>query len=288
MIASLSRCLSIKTVAKSITPPIVWNMLRDLVSSRIDGNILYEGCYDTFSEITNRSLLYDTSESLDEARMKAVQKYRTIHENRFGIPQPSGDSCRGNLLTLLVAHRLNELGSLKVLDVGGRFCITYIDCLSSVEDSSKISWHIYETDRVVEMGDCLKKDDLDGYGEEVFFFNYIPKDRYDLVYFGSVLQFIENYRDIVKQILVRKPKDVLITDTPIYNGPTVVSAQVNMKNRILPVYIFGLSDLRKLFEVNGYTLIYKSATFCPFHNFDNFEDEKRNILFTNLLFRHSE
>lgn len=277
--------MSIKSVARNITPPILWGMVRKLANKE-DGSNLYDGCYETFGEITNKSSCYDTSESLNEARLKAVKQFSTMRKNCFNIPQPNWDSCRGNLLTLLLSYRLIEEQPLKILDVGGRFCITYVDCLSSVEESNNLLWHIYETDNIVEMGDVFKND-LEGCGEKVFFFNYIPKDYYDLVYFGSVLQFIENYLSILKQIFICEPKDVLITDTPVYNGPTVVSAQVNMKNRILPVYLFGLNDLRKIFEDNGYTLVYKSANYYPFYNFNNFKDERRNILFTNLLFRRN-
>ena len=67
--------------------------------------------------------------------------------------------------------------------------------------------------------------------------------------------------------------------------PTFATVQVNMSGRHMAYWIFQIYEIISLFEKNGYSLIYKSPNYQPFHHFNNFPVEYRVKNSCNLLFK---
>ena len=77
---------------------------------------------------------------------------------------------------------------------------------------------------------------------------------------------------------------MLIADNFMGAHKTYITAQVNMPGRRMPYRIFEMAEIINIFKENGYRLIYKSANYQPFHNFDDLPEEFRVSDSCNLLF----
>lgn len=77
---------------------------------------------------------------------------------------------------------------------------------------------------------------------------------------NSVLQYIENWKSLLSDLLGLKPKVVLLDDVPAGDIPTFATAQNYYESKLL-YWFFNVSEIITLFESYDYTLEYKSKFF---------------------------
>ena len=75
-----------------------------------------------------------------------------------------------------------------------------------------------------------------------------------------------------------------MTDMWMGSVRTYATKQTNMIGRKIPMWIFQLEEIISLFKNNGYSLIYRSTNYQPFHHFNNFPVEYQIKDSCNLLF----
>ena len=83
--------------------------------------------------------------------------------------------------------------------------------------------------------------------------------NYDFVYFGSVIQYVENYKKIIEDILVKKPKYVFFSGTSFYFNhlnESLITKQLNVFPQINYCYFFNYKNLTKLLSKNNYNVDY--------------------------------
>jgi len=126
--------------------------------------------------------------------------------------------------------------------------------------------------------------------KENFLFNYIITDKikqlnkkkFDLIYFGSCLQYVKDEKLLTKLNFILKSKFILITHTPLSfdNKSFVCEKQKNQKNLSQKIYTYDFIE-KKLLK-NKFTLIFKSI-----NNFKYSGLKKKNkyIKSMNLLFK---
>ena len=113
----------------------------------------------------------------------------------------------------------------------------------------------------------------------------------DFVFMGSVLQYLENYKDILKSIFNSKPKYILISGQNCYENiisqkEFITYKQINVLPQINYGLFFHLESLKNFFKVNGWSLEAISET--NFDNFRNFEKIDKNVGYIkniDLLFK---
>jgi len=115
-------------------------------------------------------------------------------------------------------------------------------------------------------------------------------DSLDLVYFGSSLQYIEDYERVIKDFF--NARYILIAQTPFFNEPEsvkkVVLKQINMHPKINYLYMINLKNFIKFMSDNNYNLKNKSLNkVTKFMNFKNFNDEYKDLDMYDLLFERS-
>jgi len=69
------------------------------------------------------------------------------------------------------------------------------------------------------------------------------------------------------------------------NIETVVCAQVNMHEGVIPLYILSVNEIKTLLSLLSYTLIHKSVNYYSIHNFDNIQMPYSDSKFMNLIFK---
>lgn len=102
---------------------------------------------------------------------------------------------------------------INILDVGGGFGSVFLDLKYYLKNLDiKFNWTIVEQEEIVKQAlqwndlDVSFKSELDG---------MIGKKQFDFVLFGSCLQYIGNYQEIIQKALMFEPYRIAILKTPV-------------------------------------------------------------------------
>ena len=212
-------------------------------------------------------------EEIDQALNK-LERFRNGDIPEEGVTLP-----RLNFLPTLLSLHPKE--SPSVLDVGGGAGISFIDLMFSLPGKS-VSMTVLELPETAARARGIL---CDYHG--LSFTDVFPgaEARFDVVYFGSSLQYFEDYRGILGRVMGLQAGLVVIADTTMGDGPTFVAAQVNMANRVIPRMVFNLSELTAVFAEGGYALLHKSINPDANHNFSNYPPPVSETRHWNLVFR---
>ena len=151
----------------------------------------------------------------------------------------------------------------------------------------KLKYFFYDQQKVVNIVKDFKiKKNLDN----LFIDEEKINDSLDIVYFGSSLQYIENYEQIINNLL--NSKYILIAQTPFFSAPKdvdkVVLKQINMHPKINYLYMINLNNFIKFMNDNNYKLKNKSLNkVTKFMNFKNFDEKYKDLDMYDLLFEKS-
>ena len=123
-----------------------------------------------------------------------------------------------------------------------------------------------------------------------FLFNYsatdnikkLNKEKFDLIYFGSCLQYVKNAELLIKLNFIVKSKFILITHTPLsFDAKSFVhEKQKNQKNLSQKIYTYDF--IKKKLLKNKFTLIFKSTNDFKY---SGLQKKKNHIKSMNLLFK---
>jgi putative methyltransferase (TIGR04325 family) len=269
----------IKNVIKQVTPPIIWNALRKrLAPSR--PAVTYEGQFKSFEEVRRQypeSTNYHSPASEAEEFDQAAWKLKRFESGE--LPEEGITLHRLNFLPTLLSFHFAD--GISVLDVGGGLGVSFIDLMFSLP-GKPISMTVLELPATAAQGREL----FHAY-KDISFVDSLPGPdaHFDVVYFGSSLQYFEDYRGFLKRITDLKPEIVAISDTTMGDAAAFVAAQVNMAGRVIPRLVFNLPELVRFFSSNGYALLHKSLNHSDFHNFANYEPPISGTGHWNLVFR---
>ena len=107
----------------------------------------------------------------------------------------------------------------------------------------------------------------------------LPKNKFDLIYFGSVLQYIENLKLINKKV-ISNSKFVLITHTPItFDKKSYIAKQSNEKKLFQKIHT--LEHIKSILLKKNFQLVFKSINDFKFAGL---KIKKNGTHSLNLLF----
>tara|TARA_A100001015_G_scaffold284118_1_gene350165 strand:- start:236 stop:904 length:669 start_codon:yes stop_codon:yes gene_type:complete len=107
----------------------------------------------------------------------------------------------------------------------------------------------------------------------------LPKKKFDLIYFGSVLQYIENFK-LINEKVISNSKFILITHTPItFDKKSYIAKQSNEKKLFQKIYT--LEHIKKILLKNNFQLVFKSINDFKFAGL---KIKKNGTHSLNLLF----
>lgn len=239
-------------------------------------NITYEGIYKDFDHVLSKysnNVGYVSEDYLISEGNKVAEIMRQPPE------QYAGNERDHHLLLLLTSIQKRKI---RILDVGSGFGLTFLFLNNKI--GSKLDYTGIDLPEISEVS-------LRYFGGNSNFhlscLSELDEKEFDLVYFGSSLQYFEDYQKTISQTLANSPQMVLIADTPVGELETFVTCQVNMKNRKIPRWIFALSEIDEIFNSAKYELINLTSVewHSDIHNFSNFPKEYHHISHKNLLYR---
>ena len=252
---------------------------RFLRSGQEINNVTYEGIFKDFSQVFStykKNVGYVTEEYLISEKDKVA-----------GILAKPSEQYKGNdrdhYLLLLLSSIPKDI--IKILDVGSGFGLTFHFLNDKLE--KKLEYTGVDLPEISEIA-------FQKFGHH---YNYnfsnlfdIQDQEFDVVYFGSSLQYFQDYKKTLTQVLANSPQMVCIADTPVGEIETFVTCQVNMKNRKIPRWVFSLSEINEIFNGAKYELINTTKVdwHNDIHNFSNFPEEYHHISHMNLVYRRLE
>jgi putative methyltransferase (TIGR04325 family) len=266
----LSRWL-IKFV-NAILPPVARAVLTHL---RHHGNLRFFGTFGEVARNFRGVVPYNSIESEREEVANALRSRAVIADARRGIAPKSADHYT-LLCTMVVA--LPDL-TPTILDIGGGTGDAFAHLVYSCP-RQKPRLVVYELSPIVTIGRALFDSD-----SEVRFIDHIDDidSSVDVVFLGSSLQYFEHYELLLNQVAVRRPRMIVVAYTPMTDAPTFVTAQVNMRRRVIPNKVINREELIERLDLLGFTLIYRSGSSSVAH-FRNFPAPQRMSFIENMVF----
>lgn len=275
--------IALKKGLRLLLPPVFVSMCRAIMGKKSVESITFLGQYSSFDAVLktfSHGTAYHSSDSAMELKKELDE---CIAHYRQGEPVVTAwGLIRHNFLPTFIAG-LNRK-SITILDIGGGIARSAL-WIQQVCPAQKLYYTIYELPSTVE----IARNKFEAVGD----INYIAdisefKKTHgvlDIAYFGSSLPYFEDYQKIIKSVLERSPEYIVMTDHPMGPAERFVTAQVNMKDRIIPFHVYNLEEMIHFFNDGGYRLILKTFSYYPLHNFDNFAVPISDTRFYNLVFK---
>jgi putative methyltransferase (TIGR04325 family) len=269
---------NLKNTIVQWVPPAVFSLYKKYISKPNEN--VFDGVYKHLNDVTDHTV-YDTTDGLQEDRNEILAEIAAYEKGNV-LPISNIRSQITNLLPLLIASSKTSSG-LTVLDFGGGMGVTFMSCLNSV-NMDNVTYYIHDLPDTMKVGKQVFHENKTVNKYDVRFVDNLSEiGQIDILYFGSVIQYLPDYKNMLVDLTKKSPRYIMITDNFMGNE-TFATAQVNMSGRRMPYWILGLKEVVSIFESNGYTLSYQSVNHQPFHHFNNFPEAYRVADTCNLLF----
>jgi len=178
-----------------------------------------------FKRSQNQKWIIPRSQNWSKVKNSCIGYDSSVIAN--SIKSDNGTDLQKTLLPYAIIANIMKIaqeksGKISVLDFGGSTGGTYFFCREFLPDV-KMDWTVIEQESIVRV---IKEKKI---SQEIKFSSEIPKNKkYDVIIISSVLQYLENYTDILRQLL-DLDADCIIFDR------TLVFASSKSKKDILTI-----------------------------------------------------
>lgn len=269
----------IKNILRLFIPPIAFKILSRFKKS-ISTNT-YEGLFDSFETVI-KSYGNQPQYSTELSRAQSLQNLRllmSLYKSKIDFA-PSWSSMRFNFISSFVSGLpLNDIG---ILDIGGGYGETYLHLKQATR--KKFQYRVFEFPFTVNQSkpEFLEFKEIE-FCESFDEVDIVPH----IVYFGSSLQYFNDYKEILIHAMSYQPHFIVISDTPMGSIETFACAQVNMSGIVIPRWVFNQNEIDLMLKSGGYELIHESGNYYPFHNFNNYPLNYQGVTHKNIIFKRN-
>jgi len=156
-----------------------------------------------------------------------------------------------DLLAISIAFLNNKNKKINILDYGSN--IASLSNLQNKIDLRNLNFNIFDPYNLnTKFKKPIKKINVKILNNKKEFIN----QKFDLLHFGSCIQYQDNFFKEFKTRLHKLSKFILITHTPFSSKGNYKSRQKNHRNLIQNIY--SLKKIENLFKKNKFNLIFKS------------------------------
>jgi len=163
-------------------------------------------------------------------------------------------------------HLINNLSLLKdkkinILDVGGGWGVGYANCIEvfNKKKLSKINYHIFDFKNICNIGEKYFKNKIRIKNKKINYYSdlkNIKNKKFDIIFFGSSLQYFKKPFEILKYISNFNTTYLLIVDAYLVKCSSFFTLQNYYQSSVPHSFLNG-KKFFKIFEKN-YRLILKS------------------------------
>ena len=266
----------IKNSLKQLIPPFLLK-LYGLSRSKERTGYPWEGIYNHYRDVPKSGSGYNSEVLVNQTFRYTRNALKTFKETGY---IPGGGKEGHPFLALLVSLVYKDAGKVRVLDFGGGLGVAYIHLISNAVGYQFLDYHIVETEKT-----CQKASQLWEGDNRIHFHSSVPVDlnEVDVVYLSSVLQYVEDYRGLLKNLCGFNPKFFMFGNLSAGNIPTFATKQRNLAGTIMPYWMLNVDEIIETMARTGYKLIYKQVLERSY-NQNNFPKKYRMDNTRNLLF----
>ena len=199
-----------------------------------------------------------------ETAGKKLKAYRDACET-FANPSPISN--RFSSLPLIISSCVKNIDEkICILDFGGGVGTHYELLKQTIPNYSLIDYHIIETKET-----CVEARSLFNKNENITFHDGFPNEKLNptVCYTNSVLQYIEDWLGVIKNMIEMNPEYIVLDDLPAGDNVEFITIQ-NYYSSKMPHRFFNLDKSIRDIESLGYQLCYKTryfgevlGNFCP-------------------------
>ena len=180
------------------------------------------------------------------------------------------------------ALTLYSKNEISVLDIGGGFKPCYFTLRQSL--TQNIKCHVIEFDNIVKSAKKI----FSSISNLTYSSHYPENKNYDVVYFGSSIQYFENLENIFKKIKKYKPHLIVFSYSSFAtkNRTFTTGAYTFNRKYITPHTVYNFDEFIDFFSTHNYILKHKSLMEKYDMKFKDSLDIETRIY--NLVFENSE
>lgn len=242
---------------------------------------IWEGTYESFFDVPVCGNGFESDKWINDTYNKTVESYDDIKNNkRYDV--------KFNISPLYITSSIiSSDETLKILDFGGGMGISFIELISVLPDNKNISFTVIEGKGVCEKASIIYEND-----NRIRFCTQLPTNElYDVIHISSSLQYVENWKGLLKELSKYDAKYFIFNDLPAGDIEKTYATIQNYYDSKIPYWFFQLDDVIEEMNINGYKLSfqanYKHNILGKFEYFpqDNFENKLQIGYSKNLIFR---
>lgn len=164
------------------------------------------------------------------------------------------DSWKENESFLCHVLTLFPLNTINVLDIGGGFKPSFFTLVSSLKQK-KIKSHVVDFENIVKGANKIYN-----YADLKYSSSYPENTTFDVIYFGSSIQYFENLSDIYNKIKNYSAKLIVISYTSFAEDHETFTtgAYTSSHKFIVPFRVYNINLFIDFFSNNNFELIHKS------------------------------
>lgn len=172
-------------------------------------------------------------------------------------------ACKDYPLLPIAASLAGKSKSLKIIDFGGGLGNTYVTLCKGLSRSVDIKYTVIENEIPCDTGRAFFANKKNEVGRTIKFFQKINeavaynKEPIDILHIGSVLQYVEKWNEVIKELIKSEPKAIVLSDLVAGHIKPFITCQ-EMFGSLLPFQFFNLDSVSKFFESLGYQEIMKT------------------------------
>jgi putative methyltransferase (TIGR04325 family) len=239
---------------------------------------IFSGVYDDFDQTGSSTEVFSTDLYLNKASQRL--------EAAMGGENFAADS----VLPPLAATLLAERGRLSVLDFGGGPGISYLSVVETLPRADLLTFHVLDNAGICSLG----RSRLIGRPGLRFIEQTSDLDNtYDLVHFGSVLQYICPPDEVISIAASKRADYILVSDAMVGSSRSFITI-ADYYGHKHPHMFMSFNDIESLFERHGYELSYRVPYLGfiqgrrEFYDMSNLPPELRIEHTYHLVFRATE
>ena len=189
-------------------------------------------------------------------------------------------------LMALLSMKFKPDESFNFLDFGGEKIDFY---LSLKKNFKNVKYSLYNQKSINEPFHKIKNEFNFDELHVIDSFEEVLKKDYDFVNFGSCVQYLSNYEEVLEKIS-KNTKCIFFSGTHLFDSDNqnyhkyMIVKQVNVLPQENYLYFFNRINFFKIFTENEYQLAFENKNLTDKVNYDNFKDHLSNISYSDFLF----
>ncbi len=223
---------------------------------------VWSGDYSSWKEAQQITEGYDADEILEKCLQSVlkVKKGLAVYERDSFIFDEIEYS--EDLLKCLETVYTQNNNSLTVLDFGGSLGSTYFQNKYRLSHLKHLDWNIVEQEQFVKAGNDFVA------GEQLHFYYSIKEclsaKKVDVILLSSVLQYIEQYQQLLQEINVHQIPYIILDRTSIVNYKRpIITVQVvpeEIYKASYPCWFFNKNEV--VSQLSKYETVFEFKSFC--------------------------